>query len=137
MIFKEDFSPAIYTQISKVWAETKVGNPARGDTYEVVLNTLSQNGKILTVWEDTLIIGTCWLTSDNRRLYLHHMAVLPTYQNHKVGQLLIKSSIEYAKKLKLQLKLEVNLQNNQAIHLYKKFGFEFIENYCPMIKRDI
>lgn len=132
-----DFNKEIYDEIGAVWFATGVGNPARGDSFEVVENTLRHDGRIITVREEDKVIATCWLTSDFRRLYVHHMAVLPAYQNQNIGHQLMKEAVAYAKTLGLQMKLEVNENNPQAIHLYKKYGFEFIEHYLPMIKRNI
>ncbi len=131
------FNQDIFQQLLKLWEITGVSNPQRGDDYEVIEKTLQQQGKIISVWNCELLIGACWLTSDCRRLYLHHMAVLPGYQNQGIGHKLMKESVAYASRLKLQLKLEVNENNPAAIHLYQKFGFNFIEHYQPMIRRKI
>jgi len=137
IIIKDTFNKEIFDQISELWMSTGVGNPQRGDNFEVVNITLNNKGKILTAWENDRLVGTCWLTSDNRRLYLHHMAVHPDLQNKKIGHSLMQEAIKYGKACQLQMKLEVNEQNPMAIHLYKKYGFNFIEHYIPMIKREI
>lgn len=129
------FNEEIYQQIVPIWLTTGVGNPVRGDNYQVITNTLLFKGKFITAWDNEKVIGTCWLSSDNRRLYLHHMAVLPEYQNQRIGQAMLNYALEYGKSLGLQIKLEVNEHNPSAIHLYEKYGFKFIEGYVPMIKR--
>jgi ribosomal protein S18 acetylase RimI-like enzyme len=137
IIIKDTFNKEIFDLISELWMSTGVGNPQRGDNFEVVNITLNNKGKILTAWENDRLVGTCWLTSDSRRLYLHHMAVHPDLQNMKIGHSLMQEAIKYGKACQLQMKLEVNEQNPMAIHLYKKYGFNFIEHYIPMIKREI
>ncbi len=129
------FNQEIFDQIEQIWISTGVSNPARGDDYQVVSRSLNHDGKILSAWDDDLMVGTCWLTSDSRRLYLHHMAVLKDYQNQKVGHLLMESAIKYGRMLGLQMKLEVHENNESAIHLYRKYGFEHLSQYQAMIKR--
>lgn len=137
IVVKDDFNEDLFKKIEDLWIITGISNPARGDDYQVVARSLNAEGKIFTAWIDESLIGSCWLTSDTRRLYLHHMAVLKEYQNQKVGHLLMESAIRYARKLGLQMKLEVHESNVNAIHLYRKFGFEELSQYHSMIKRKI
>jgi len=133
----EHFDRPIFDKLNQLWEITGISNPQRGDTYEAIEKTLQHEGKLITIWHCEILIGSCWLTSDSRRLYLHHMAVLPGYQNQGIGHQLMAESIRYSTEKQLQLKLEVNESNQSAIHLYQKFGFAFIDHYQTMIRRKI
>ncbi len=133
----EVFNEDVFQEIVNIWHKTGVGNPARGDNYEVVQRTIEQGGKILTLLENDTIIGTVWLTHDFRRLYLHHMAIHPDWQGKKLAHFLLESSLDYAHKLGYQAKLEVDRNNLPAKHLYKKYGFKELGDFLVLIKRDV
>jgi ribosomal-protein-alanine N-acetyltransferase len=120
-----------------LWELTGVGNPARGDSFQAVEKTLGNGARIILLYEDELAVGTVWLTHDYRRLYIHHMAVHPDYRNKGYGKLLMQEALVFAKELKLQAKLEVHPDNLSANKLYAQFGFEALDDYRIMIKRDI
>jgi ribosomal-protein-alanine N-acetyltransferase len=126
-----------YVSICTLWEMTGVGNPARGDSYEAVCHSLSHEGKIILCCSEELPVGTAWLTHDFRRLYIHHMAVHPNYQNKGYGHRIMETALEVAKELKLQIKLEVHKTNQAASKLYQEFGFTTLDGYQVMIKRDI
>jgi ribosomal protein S18 acetylase RimI-like enzyme len=127
----------VYEQISDLWTITGVGNPARGDSLDVVQRTLEHGGVILVAYAEDLSIGTAWLTHDFRRLYIHHMAVHPLWQNHGIGKSLMQEAIQIAHELGFQAKLEVHQDNPAANKLYANFGFEPLTGYTAMIKRDV
>ncbi len=135
LYIKEEINEVIFAELSQLWILCGVGNPVRGDNLQVIRQTLERDGKILTLYKDEVMIGTCWLTSDARRLYVHHMAVHPEYRNSGCGGLLMQQAVDYAQQLGLQLKLEVHQDNPSAKHLYEKWGFTELEGYITMIKR--
>lgn len=132
-----DLSQEQYQQISNIWNITGVGNPARGDTYQAVCHTLQNGGRIILAYRDDTAVGTVWLTHDFRRLYIHHMAVMPEFQKQGIGSQLLTEALKIAHELGFQAKLEVNESNITAYNLYHKFGFEPLEAYHTMIKRDV
>ncbi len=130
-----DFDRNIFDDICNIWTVTGVGKPERGDDYQQVIRTLKHDGVILTVYDNDKCVGTCWITSDHRRLYLHHMAVLPEYQNKGYGNTLMNEACKVASEKQMQMKLEVDEQNQSAVHLYRKYGFGPLEHYRTMIRR--
>ena len=132
-----DLTESQYHEITEIWNLTGVGNPARGDTYEAVCHTLQNGGRIILALLDDKTVGAVWLTHDFRRLYIHHMAVLPEFQHQGIGKLLLTEALKVAKELKYQAKLEVNADNINAYKLYQSFGFEPLEAYHTLIKRDV
>ncbi len=126
----------IFNQVAHIWLVTGVGKPERGDTLELVERTLKHGGRFLTMLEDGEAVGTAWITNDSRRLYLHHMAVLPEKQGQGYGQLLLEEAIGIADAMGMQMKLEVHCDNAPARHIYRKAGFvDDLEAYRVMIRR--
>jgi ribosomal protein S18 acetylase RimI-like enzyme len=125
-----------YNAASLLWELAGVGNPARGDTLEAVRKTLDHGGRLILLYEDAVPVGTVWLTHDYRRLYIHHMAVHPDWQQQGYGRLLLREALKIASELKLQSKLEVSEDNEAAYKLYLSMGFQPLEGYHTLIKRD-
>lgn len=126
-----------YTQLLALWDEAGISNPARSDSFEAINLSLSKGGTVLTATEGENLLGSAWLTHDFRRLYVHHMAVMPKHQNKGIGASLITKALEIAHSLGYQAKLEVHKDNPSARHLYSKYGFTELDGYINMIKRDI
>jgi len=134
-----DFQPEDYFETEKLWLETGVGNPARGDHIDSIKNTLKLGGKLIVLVQKSneKIIGTSWLTYDGRRIYLHHFAVLPEFQGKRLSYFLLEESLKYAREKNTQIKLEVHIDNEIAQHLYRKAGFKYLGDYQVLIIRDI
>lgn len=59
--------------------------------------------------------------------YVANIAVLPEYRRRGIAGSLIKNAINYCRENKLAfLSLEVRKFNENAVRLYKKFGFEIV-----------
>ena len=134
-----DFSVNDIKQINEIWQQTGLGNVERGDNEKVINNTIKIGGKFLVLEnsEHNEIIGTSWITTDNRRLYLHHFGIKPKYQKKGLGMMLAKATLEFAKMKNMQIKLEVHKDNAAAIELYKKIGFKYLGDYKVFIIRDL
>lgn len=125
----------IFTDVSRLWMESGVGNPERGDNFEVVERSLKHGGLLLMAYQNDLAIGTLWLTHDYRRVYIHHMAVKPEHQNRGIGKALLKEAIDVANEIGYQAKLEVHIDNPAARKIYTEAGFKYLDGYLLMIKR--
>jgi ribosomal protein S18 acetylase RimI-like enzyme len=130
-------NPKIYQEISTLWEKTGINKPERQDSFESLQENLQQTGILIIAEENDKIIGVVWVTNDFRRLYIHHMAVVPNKQNQGIGTKLMEECISLANEYGYQLKLEVNIDNPAAWHLYEKFGFKELSGYRILIKRDI
>ncbi|NLA44985.1 MAG: GNAT family N-acetyltransferase, partial [Candidatus Cloacimonetes bacterium] len=91
---------------------------------------------LLLAYMDAILVGTIWLTNDYRRLYIHHMAVLPEFQKQGIGRSLLQEAIQIADKQGLQAKLEVQSDNAAALNLYRSMGFKVLDGYLVMIRRN-
>ena len=130
-----DFSPEMFREVEKLWSETGVGRPERGDDYAQVERTLAAGGRLITQWEGERLLGAAWVTHDARRAYVHHMAVRPDRQNRGIGRRLLAAAVEAARELGLQAKLEVHADNAGARKIYEEAGFRPLEGYISMIRR--
>jgi ribosomal protein S18 acetylase RimI-like enzyme len=133
----KSLSPELYAQIMQVWQATGITNPARADSLESIRHNLDNTGTMLYCTEDERVVGAAWVNHDFRRLYIHHMAVLPEYQNRGIGKALLKEALAIAKATGYQAKLEVHQDNPAARHLYSSLGFKDLDGYITMIKREV
>ena len=138
-IITRDYTSEDYPQLIKLWKETGIGNPERGDNEKVIRNCLKIGGKLLVMidTEKEVLMGSSWMTFDGRRMMLHHFAIKPEYQGKRLGTRLGQECIEYLKKAGYQVKLEVHKENLIAKKLYKKLGFFAFTNYDIFMIRDI
>lgn len=133
-----DFRSTDFEGLSEVWQLTNLGNPARGDNLDIILQSIAMGGKLLVaVRKEGKIIGTSWMTFDGRRIHLHHFGVHPSYQRQGIGKMLARESLRFVKVKGYQVKLEVHRNNIAAINLYKQFGFQYLGDYDVYIIRDL
>jgi ribosomal protein S18 acetylase RimI-like enzyme len=130
---QEDFNA-----ISQLWKDTDMGGSMRGDNEETIDKTIKAGGKLF-VLENPLsreIVGTSWLSHDQRRIYIHHFGIKPAFQGKGYAHLLMKASMDFAQSTGMQIKLEVHKDNFKAVQLYKKWGFNYLGDYDVYIIRD-
>jgi ribosomal protein S18 acetylase RimI-like enzyme len=134
-----DYWAADYPHVADIWDRTGISTPGRGDSAEVIENTLRRKGRLLVLVdkESNTVVGTSWLTNDGRRLYLHHFAIDPKFQGGGLSKPLLRESLKIAKEIGLQIKLEVHQGNERAINFYKKTGFQRLGDYDVYIIRDL
>lgn len=130
MIFR-DYQQGDFPEIEKLWKETGVFSPERGDTPDTILRCIDQGGKFLILEDEASrkIIATSWLTWDGRRVLMQYFAVLPAMQGKGYGKQLARESLAFAKSKGAPLKLEVHRLNLPAIKLYRNMGFKIMEGY--------
>jgi ribosomal-protein-alanine N-acetyltransferase len=131
-----DFQAKDYKQLQHLWHITGMGGEFRGDNENTIEKTLRAGGKLLVLMKEDLLIGSSWITNDARRLYLHHFGILPDYQGQGLSKLLLEKSMEFARSTGLQIKLEVHKENEIALNLYKKAGFNYLGDYVVYIVRE-
>lgn len=138
-IVARDYKPTDYQGVQNVWIKSGVGGAHRGDDQAIIEDSLRLGGKLIVLEDKSIesIIGTSWMTFDGRRIHLHHIGVLPEYQNKGYGKLLTRKSLEFAKEKGYQIKLEVKDNNVKAIEIYKKLGFRRLGDYDIYIVRDL
>lgn len=134
-----NYSEPDFGGLIALWQATGLGNANRGDDHQVIMKTIDMGGKLLLMKSlpDLKIIGSSWMTTDGRRLFLHHFGILPEFQGKGLANKLMVESMKFARALGQQFKLEVHNANKKAIQLYKKFGFEYLGDYDVYIIRNI
>jgi ribosomal protein S18 acetylase RimI-like enzyme len=127
----------LYRDIMTIWQQTGITNPARADSFEAIQHNLDHTGTLITASLDSILAGAVWVNHDYRRLYIHHMGVVPEYQNRGIGRALLQEAIAIASETGYQAKLEVHETNLPARHLYSDMGFTDLDGYITMIRRDV
>ena len=81
----------------------------------------------LTAWDEDKIVGFIGLMAVAGEGDITNVAVLPSYRKQGIGDCLVSSMIALAKEKEIsRIMLEVRASNEAAIHLYEKYGFEFL-----------
>ena len=81
----------------------------------------------LTAWDGDTIVGFIGLMAVAGEGDITNVAVLPSHRKQGIGDRLVKSMIDLAKEKEIsKIMLEVRSSNEAAIHLYEKYGFEFL-----------
>ena len=114
--------------------------------YKVLSNSkkyiINKGGKIFFAESAGNIIGTVALMPTKNKLVfeLTKMAVKPEYRNKWIGKKLLKKCIDYSKSNNhSSIILYSNKKLNNAIHLYRNFGFKEIrmEKKSPYLRANI
>lgn len=87
------------------------------------------NSTVFAVYHQNIIIGLATLTQElgakfSHKAYLSSVFIEPEFQQKGVASRLLKAVIEYGQKHVEQILLTVASDNEPAIHLYKKLGFQ-------------
>jgi ribosomal protein S18 acetylase RimI-like enzyme len=103
---------------------------------------IDKGGFIFFAIKDDLVVGTVALmpTEENGILELTKMAVLPEERGQKIGQQLLQHCIDFGKLQNLKaLLLYSNTKLENAIYLYRKYGFKELELEVdsPYVRSDI
>mgnify|MGYP001457785070 FL=1 len=103
---------------------------------------INKGGKIFFAETAGNIIGTVALMPTKNKLVfeLTKMAVKPEYRNKGIGKKLLKKCIDYSKTNNhSSIILYSNKKLNNAIHLYRNFGFKEIkmEKKSPYLRANI
>lgn len=132
-----DYHPEDYEKILPLWESLDLGRPERGDNQIIIRDTLSKGGKLLILEDHSTneLIGTSWITNDQRRLYLHHFGIAIEHQGKGYAHLLMDATMDFARETGLQIKLEVHQSNEKTANLYKKYGFDYLGDYDVYIIR--
>lgn len=132
------FFPEYFEKVNTFWTETELGGSHRGDDLSVILNTINAGGHLLLmVNNEKEIIGTSWLTCDNRRTYIHHFGIKKEYRRQGLARQLMNKTMEIANQMGFQTKLEVHRDNTPAINLYKQYSFTYLGEYEILINREV
>ena len=66
----------------------------------------------------------------NDELYIEAISVFPEYRGQGIASKLLKHSFEYAEELNIpKVALLVEMQNEHALNIYKKYGFNIVSTH--------
>ena len=81
----------------------------------------------LTAWDGENIVGFIGLMAVAGEGDITNVAVLPSHRKRGIGDQLVATILSLAKEKEIsKIMLEVRASNEAAIHLYEKYGFEFL-----------
>jgi len=137
--FIREYTESDYPEVIRLWESLGLGGAHRGDDKKIIQRTIQMGGKLLLMTDagSEDVIGTCWLTLDGRRTYLHHFGIHPDHQGKGLSNSLLDASLKLAKTFGMQIKLEVHRDNQKAVRIYTKAGFTYLGDYHVYIIRDI
>ena len=127
--FKEEFSNH-FRDLNIAWLEKYFF--VEDHDREVLENAkkyiINKGGYIFFALYNNKVVGTVALTNEKEGYELSKMAVLPKYQGLKIGQLLMQHCIDFAISNRWdKLLLYSNTVLENAIYIYKKYGFKEVE----------
>ncbi|MEZ4817986.1 MAG: GNAT family N-acetyltransferase [Flavobacteriaceae bacterium] len=123
--FKPEFTQAFH-DLNIEWLETffyveNFDREVLGNPQQYILN---RGGHIFFAVEHDKVLGTVALMPHNEAYFeLTKMAVSPEARGKKIGQMLMQHCIDFAKENHFNLMLYSNTKLENAIYIYKKFGF--------------
>jgi ribosomal protein S18 acetylase RimI-like enzyme len=127
-----------YPEVESFWNKNGLGGSHRGDSIQIVEDTLASGGHLLVmIASDGAIAGTSWLTNDRRRTYLHHFGIADTWRGKGLSKILLEETLRIATRDGFQIKIEVHRDNLPALNLYKKAGFQYLGDYDVYMIRDL
>lgn len=123
--FEQKYAKAFY-DLNIEWLETYFF--VEDFDQEVLSNPqhyiLDRGGNLFFMVDEMEVYGTVALMPyDNATFELTKMAVVPSARGKKIGQQLMEYCIEFAKKENKDLLLYSNTKLENAIHIYRKYGF--------------
>ena len=133
-----NYSPSDFEAVDLFWNENGLGGKHRGDTAQIVDDTLHAGGHLLCMFNsDGKLIGTSWLTNDCRRTYLHHFGIAKAWRGKGFANILLEKSLKLAYQDGYQIKIEVHRENEIALNLYAKAGFKYLGDYDVYMIREL
>ena len=134
-----DYKDEDYEEVHNLWEEVGLSRKERRDSLKTIRATIDNGGKLILLIDKNknTIVGTSWLTTDYRRIYLQYFSIKTEYQGKGLAHILLDESYKFAKKLNLQIKLEVRRNNFKAIKLYKDSGFNYLGDFDTYIVRNV
>lgn len=133
-----DFTQADYPAVEIFWNANGLGGRHRGDTLNIIEDTLNAGGHLLVMTDEKgIVAGTSWMTNDCRRTYLHHFGISEPWRGKGLSKILLEKSLYLAEKDGFQIKIEVHRENHVALNLYRKAGFKYLGDYDVYMIRDL
>ena len=123
--FKPEFAQAFH-DLNIEWLETffyveDFDKEVLGKPQQYILN---RGGHIFFAIENNEVLGTVALMPHNEEYFeLTKMAVSPEARGKKIGQKLMQYCIDFSENQQKKLLLYSNTKLENAIYIYKKFGF--------------
>ena len=110
----EQMKDTLYSDFDNFWS------------YNVLKQELeNKNTTYIVAKENDEVVGFAGISTCLDEATLNNIVVKKSYRNRGIGGELLESLIEFCSELRMKtFTLEVDTENEAAIHLYEKFGFK-------------
>jgi ribosomal protein S18 acetylase RimI-like enzyme len=112
--------------------ETFFNNLCNRVNIKVYSKKIKENAVLFEAWNNNHLVGLLAVYFNNIKdkiAYITNVSVSKKYEKNGIASELMKRCIEYGQTLKFRaIKLEVAVDNENAIHFYEKFNFKCSEN---------
>lgn len=108
------------------------------ESRQIELINQTRTNLIAVATDEDKLIGLATVDQVSDNVGELGIAVLAHYHNQKVGSNLVELVLKWANETSVlkSLWLEVYKNNDNAVHLYSKFGFEIIDNHDGMFEME-
>ncbi len=136
-------TPADYEDLLRVYASTRAAELAQVtwwdeaqklafcrsqyDAQKAEYDERYPNAVYDVILIDGQVAGRLWVGRDDVEIRLHDIALLPEWQRHGVGAMLVGALIEEARVTGQKLRHMVFVLNTDARRFYERLGFEVFE----------
>lgn len=113
-----------FEMVRTIWKKTGI-EITTSDNDQELSRMITRNPHYCFVLEIDKLIGAVLGGFDGRRGWIHHLAVLPDFQNRGYGKLLLNEVISaFEKDNIVKIKLEVVDTNKKIIEFYNHLGWD-------------
>lgn len=128
-----DFAQLVMLLDAHLW-EQYPETQAEYDTY----NIIEKNYTVVIAYKENIAVGCgCFKKLDDENVEIKRMYVKPESRGLGISHLILAELEQWAKQLSFNAALlETLYKQTSAISLYKKRGFQIVQNYGPYIGLD-
>lgn len=125
-ILIREMTIADYEEVYTMWLTTSKRALSKADEKSQMERYLKHNsGMSQVAVVDGKIVGTVLAGHDGRRGFIHHMAVMPEYRRHHIGQKLAQTAIQKIKAEGIDKTHIFSYKDNEVGQsFWENFGFE-------------
>lgn len=104
-------------------------------------NKISINATRFEAWSNGRLIGLLAMYCDSPHrgiAFITNVSLLPYWRGRGIASMLLQDSIRHVDKLGyVQIDLEVDLRNTNALRLYAKHGFRLLETQSDVLRLEL
>ena len=104
-----------------------------GNYPEKLVRAMHNSTQVVSAWDRDKLVGLVRALDDGETVaFLHYLLVDPAYQEHHIGDELMKQIMNSYQNL---LYVKVIPSDPKTIPFYEKYGFQQYDNYSAMVRK--